>query len=68
MSPIAYKLADAAKVAGQSVDTLKRAINATDPTAFPPPLRAKRQGNAKNAAVLVLAADLEAWLRAFPDA
>ena len=42
MSVIAYGIKEAAAAVGMSEATLRKAINTTDPTAFPPPLRAKR--------------------------
>ena len=68
MTALAYKLPDAAQVSGLSIDTLKRAIRATDPKAWPPPLRAKKGGHAQNAQIVILHADLMAWLASFPDA
>lgn len=68
VTTVALPLAEAAAAVGLSVDTLKRAIHATDPTGFPPPLRAKRAGNASNAGYLVLVSELERWVNSFPDA
>ncbi|GAB3884405.1 hypothetical protein [Terrabacter terrigena] len=66
--PVLMKLADAAAYTSQSPDTLKKASRITDPRAFPPPLRAKRQGTAPNAALMFLRADLDDWVERFPDA
>jgi hypothetical protein len=63
---LAYSLVEAAEVASVSEKTLRRAINATDPKAFPPPLRAKRMGTA--GPQRILHADLEAWLEKWPAA
>lgn len=48
--------------------TLERAIRATDPYSFPPPLRAKKAGYARNSKIVILRPDLQAWLESFPDA
>lgn len=72
--PISYKLKDAAAACGQSVDTIKRAIAATDPKSFPPPLKAKRAGSPirdgqrTNAHIVILRSELLRWLESFPDA
>lgn len=68
MTQLAYSITQAAATAGQSVDTIKRALRATDPRTFPPPLRAKRAGTAANSKHLILATDLQRWLDSFPDA
>ncbi len=47
------------------VSTLRRAIHATDPKTFPPPLPAKR--GAKGA-LIIRRTDLDAWLERLPDA
>ena len=56
-------LAEAAESVGMSVDTIRRAIKATDPTKFPHPLPAKRAGNAHR----IRAVDLAAWVDQLPD-
>ena len=61
---LAYKLHEAAEAARQSVATMRRAIHATDPNAFPPPLKAKRAGKD----YLITADDLRDWLDSLPDA
>jgi hypothetical protein len=61
---LAYRLEEAADVVPYSVQTLRRAIQATDPRAFPPPLKAKRDSRG----YLILAGDLDAWLASLPDA
>ncbi|HEY9249240.1 MAG TPA: helix-turn-helix domain-containing protein [Rariglobus sp.] len=63
-TPMAFTLNEAAATARQSPSTIRRAIHATDPAAFPPPLKAKRDGKG----YLILAADLNAWLESLPDA
>lgn len=65
---VSVDLAGAARITGISVSQLRRAIKATDPTAFPPPLKAKRSGSGKSAKQLILVSDLEAWVASFPDA
>lgn len=67
-TPVAVDLAGAARLTGVSVSQLRRAIKATDPTAFPPPLRAKRAGSGPSAKHLIRVVDLEAWISLFPDA
>lgn len=58
----------ACEYTGQSIDTIRRATRATDPNAFPPPLRGKRQGAAANAAVYYSTDELDRWVDSFPDA
>jgi len=62
------KLAEAAEEASVSVDTLRRAIRATDPNAYPPPLRAKRTGSERKPEYRIQASALEAWINSLPDA
>ena len=59
-APLAYPLAEAAKAAGVSIDTLRKAIRATEP----PYLRAKKAGTKW----LIKASDLADWLDSLPDA
>lgn len=68
MSKLAYTLDEAADATGFSVKTLRRAIGSTDPAAFPPPLDAKRAGDAPNAPYRILAPALVAWLDSMKDA
>lgn len=63
---LSYSLVEAAELASVSEKTLRRAINATDPKVFPPPLKAKRMG--ATGAQRVLHTDLVAWLDKWPDA
>lgn len=63
---LAYSLSEAAGLASVSEKTLRRAIHATDPRAFPPPLKAKRMG--VSGAQRILHTELMAWLERFPDA
>lgn len=65
MNRIALPLKDAAVAVGFSIDTLKRAIRATDPAAFPPPLKAKRDSKGR---LSVKVSDLEAWFDSLEDA
>lgn len=68
MSRVAYSIEQAAAEVSQSPKTIRRAIQSTDPRAFPPPLRAKRQGKAKNAAYLIGHDALMEWFHSLPDA
>lgn len=61
-------LAEAAEVAPVSIDALRRAVHATDPTKWPHPLKAKRLGPGVNAKVIVLATDLKECLEHLHDA
>lgn len=56
---IAYTLEEAAQQVGLSEKTLRRAIHATDPNAFPHPLPAVRLGKGYR----VLHDDLVEWAR-----
>lgn len=58
-------LRQAAEYQPYGIATLRRAIKATDPAAFPPPLKAK-QGS--KGTYIIRAADLDAWLESLPDA
>lgn len=68
MSALAYSITEAAEIANVSADLVRKGIASTDARKFPPPLRAKKVGNAANARTLILADELAAWLAAFPDA
>lgn len=65
-------LPEAAEEVGVSVDTLRRAIHATDPAQFPPPLAAKRMtkrgSTDRNAPYRIPASALQAWIDSLPDA
>ena len=61
----AMSLDEAAAETPFSSQTIRRAIQATNPVAFPPPLPAKR---GSRGAYVVLRDDLLAWLRSLPDA
>lgn len=66
---VAYTVREAADATGMSEHTIRRAIHATDPAAFPPPLvGAKRAGEGRNASYRIPAKALEAWIDSFPDA
>lgn len=65
MSRTLLSLKAAAEEVSQSVDTLRRAVKATDPAAFPPPLRAKRDSKGR---IFVLGVELERWANSLPDA
>lgn len=65
---LAYTVSEAADVTRMSQDTIRKAIRATNPRNFPPPLRAKRVGTGPRAKHLILAADLMSWLSTLPDA
>lgn len=62
---IALPLRAAAAAVGFSTDTLRRAIQSTDPSAFPPPLRAKKDSKGRYSIKVV---DLEAWFDSLEDA
>jgi hypothetical protein len=61
---LAYSVAEAAEAVSMSIDTIRRAMKATDPAAFPPPLRAKRTPKK----TLILAQELDRWVDSLPDA
>ena len=62
---MALTLTEAEAVTPFSAKTLRRAIAETDPKAFPPPLRAKKDSRGR---LIVLARELERWLDSLPDA
>lgn len=69
MTRIAYDIRQAAEQVSVSIDTIRRAIRATDPATYPPPLKAKRTGSSeKKPAYRILHADLEAWASSLKDA
>lgn len=61
----ALTVKEAASLTPFSEDTLDKAIKATDPTVFPPPLRAKRDSRGRR---IILSRDLDAWLDSLQDA
>ncbi len=65
---LAYSIAQAVAASGVSESTIRRAIRTTKPDEFPPPLQAHKRGSARNSSIFILAEDLRAWLRSFPDA
>lgn len=69
MTRIAYKIPAAAEQVSVSEATIRRAIHATDPAAYPPPLKAKRAGeDGKRAEYRVLHSDLVEWAESLEDA
>lgn len=62
---LAMTLTEVAAVTPFSVKTLRRAVHETDPEAFPPPLRAKRDSRGR---LIVLTSELERFLASLPDA
>lgn len=58
-------LDEAASETPYSVKTLRRAIHATDPATFPPPLRAKAGARGSYA---IRDVDLREWIDSLPDA
>ena len=58
-------LAQAADSVGYHESVMRRAIHATDPTAFPPPLKAKRDGKGR---YRIRPVDLDAWVDSLEDA
>ena len=65
---IAYTLTEAAAAVSVSVDTLRKAIHATDPSSFPPPLNAKRMGTERKNSYRISHANLMAWYDSLADA
>lgn len=63
-----YGIRDAATAYSVSESTIRRAIKATDPESFPPPLRAKRKGKGEKAEVVIHAEWLDAWVESWPEA
>ena len=57
-------LKEAAEEASVSEKTLRRAIAATDPNAWPPPLPAKRMGRGYR----ITDTALREWIASWPDA
>lgn len=56
---------EAAESVGCAVGTIRKAIRATDPNTFPPPLKAKLGSRGQH---LIRPADLDAWADSLPDA
>ena len=68
MSKLAYTIPEAADEVSVSVATIRRAINATDPAAFPPPLQAKNMGTPSKPSYRIKHTVLEAWFDSLQDA
>jgi hypothetical protein len=68
MSKLLYTLAEAAEQVSVSVKTLRRAIAATDPNTYPPPLSAKNAGSEKKPSYRIHRDSLEAWANSLKDA
>lgn len=68
MTAVAYRLKEAAAATGVSVDLIRKALRTTDPAAWPPPLTARRIGNAANAPLVIEADVLREWVARFPEA
>lgn len=62
----AFSIDEAAAAYGVSPDTIRRAIHATDPAKFPPPLKANRKG--KSGPYSIHVTDLDAWHASWPAA
>lgn len=67
-APAVLGIRDAAAYTDTSVATIRRALAATDPAAFPPPLRGKRKGVAVNSPIVIPVAELDRWISEWPDA
>lgn len=65
MNKLLLSLEEAAALTPYSVSTIRKAIRSTDPAAFPPPLKAKKDSKGKYA---IRTADLESWIDELPDA
>jgi hypothetical protein len=69
---LAYTIDEAAEAVSVSVATIRRAIKATDPKAFPPPLKAKRlaakSSEKESGAYRIPHAELTAWVESLQDA
>ncbi|GGL27443.1 hypothetical protein H9L10_03705 [Phycicoccus endophyticus] len=58
-------LQDVAAQTPWSVDTIRRAVRATDPDSFPPPLKAKR---GPKGSYVIREQDFREWIDGLPDA
>ena len=65
---LAYTIDEAAEAVSVSVATIRRAIAATDPKSFPPPLKAKRLGKEARAPYRIPHSALAAWVESLQDA
>jgi DNA-binding MurR/RpiR family transcriptional regulator len=68
MTKILYTIPQAAEQVGVSPATISRAIKATDPNAYPPPLQAKNAGSDKKKSYRIEHRALEAWADSLKDA
>ena len=68
MTRLLYTLSEAAEQVSVSVPTLRRAIAATNPDAYPPPLRAKNAGSPKKPSYRIFHDELMAWAKSLKDA
>lgn len=68
MNRLAYTVPEAAAEVGVSPALIHKALRATDPTQFPPPLRSKRLGRGEKAKHLIPGDELARWFASFPDA
>jgi len=62
---LAYTVEEFADMSSTSVSTVRRALKATDPRAYPPPLSAKRDSKGKQR---ILHTEGQRWLESLPDA
>ena len=67
-SKLLYTIPEAAEQVSVSVATIRRAIKATDPGAFPPPLRAKNIGSDERPNYRIQHSVLEVWGDSLKDA
>lgn len=68
MSKILYTTQEAAEQVSVGHATIMRAIKATDPNAYPPPLKAKNAGSDKKRSYRIEHAALLAWADSLKDA
>lgn len=64
MEKLGYSVKDLADATPYSQDTIRRALRATDPTVFPPPLMGEQDQSGR---WLILRAQAEDWLRAIQE-
>lgn len=65
---IAYTLEEAAEQVSVSYATMRRAVAATDPNAYPPPLRAVNAGTDRKRSYRVSHTELVRWFESLRDA
>lgn len=63
-----FNISEAAAAYGVSDSTIRRALRATDPNLFPPPLKGKRKGKGEKAEITFHVTELDAWHESWPDA